>query len=327
MDGEGVCAVVETVFIWRAVNYFIDKLCCGGGGRCCGGCGGCGGHHGSNQAPPAQAPPSMPPYGPPSGGYAPYGQPPYGQPPYGQPPYGYPPYGQPAYGYPPYGQPPQGQAPYPPPPGQNAPGGPAKDSEKILGNSNVHEFDDNNKNAQNPHYKELRRQAQSEGSKMAHAFDASKKAYASGQGARAKQLSEEGHRHQAEMERLNAEARQWIFAANNADSPPDTLDLHGLYVKEALAKVEEAVQKAQQQNYPQLKLIVGKGIHSRDHVSHVKPAVQRLLSHYHLDAHVDPHNKGIVVVNLRGPMGGGSTDFTHAMARGASGNEHECIIM
>ena len=162
---------------------------------------------------------------------------------------------------------------------------------------------------------------------MAHAFDASKKAYASGQGARAKELSEEGHRHQAEMERLNTEARQWIFAANNADSPPDTLDLHGLYVKEALSKVEEAVQKAQQQNYPQLKLIVGKGIHSRDHVSHVKPAVQRLLSHYHLDAHVDPDNAGIVVVNLRGPPGGGSTDFTHAMARGASGNEHECLIM
>lgn len=283
----------------------------------------------------------MPPYGPPSGGYAPYGQPPYGHPPYGQPPYGYPPngqppygqppygqppYGQPPYGYPPYGQPPQGQAPYPPP-GQNAPGGPAKDSEKILGSANVHEFDDNNKNAQNPHYKELRRQAQSEGSKMAHAFDASKKAYASGQGARAKELSEEGHRHQAEMERLNTEARQWIFAANNADSPPDTLDLHGLYVKEALSKVEEAVQQAQQQNYPQLKLIVGKGIHSRDHVSHVKPAVQRLLSHYHLDAHVDPDNAGIVVVNLRGPPGGGSTDFTHAMARGASGSEHECLIM
>ena len=80
------------------------------------------------------------------------------------------------------------------------------------------------------------------------------------------------------MERLNTEARQWIFAANNADSPPDTLDLHGLYVKEALIKVEEAIQKAQAQNYTELKLIVGKGLHSKDHVAHIKPAVERLLS-------------------------------------------------
>lgn len=115
---------------------------------------------------------------------------------------------------------------------------------------------------------------------MAKAFDASKRAYASGDHARAKQLSDEGHQHQVQMEQLNAEARQWIFAANNADSPPDTVDLHGLYVKEALVKAEEAVQKAQALQCPQLKLIVGKGLHSRDHVTHIKPAVERLVKQY-----------------------------------------------
>ena len=233
-------------------------------------------------------------------------------------------------------------------PAYSAPGGPAANSAQILGaNANIHDFDDNNKNAQNPHYKALRSKAQSEGDKMAHCFEQSQQVYARGDGAGAKKLSQEGHQHKAAMERLNTEARQWIFAANNADSPPDTLDLHGLYVKEALIKVEEAIQKAQAQNYTELKLIVGKGLHSKDHVAHIKPAVERLLSRcvgnpsskprlalltaysnrYHLDAHVDKHNAGIVVVNLAGPKGGGSLDFTRDIARHATGNDQECVVM
>lgn len=46
---------------------------------------------------------------------------------------------------------------------------------------------------------------------MAHCFDQSHQAYEGGDGARAKQLSEEGKRHKAEMERLNKEASDWIY--------------------------------------------------------------------------------------------------------------------
>lgn len=46
---------------------------------------------------------------------------------------------------------------------------------------------------------------------MARAFDESQKAYKGGDGARAKQLSEEGKRHKAEMERLNRQAADWIY--------------------------------------------------------------------------------------------------------------------
>ncbi|WFD20152.1 hypothetical protein MCAP1_002396 [Malassezia caprae] len=229
--------------------------------------------------------------------------------------------------YPPngYAGQPGGPAPYPQgfQPGNEAPGGPAANSAQILGTTDIHLFDDNNKNAQNPHYKELRNKARSEGDKMANAFEASKQAYANGDGARAKELSNEGNMHKQNMEQLNTEARMWIFAANNADSPPDTVDLHGLYVKEALAKTEEAVQKAQAQNFPQLKLIVGKGIHSRDHVSHIKPAVEDLLRKYNLDAHVDEHNAGIVIVNLQGPPGGGQSNFTRDIAQQATGDEQQ----
>lgn len=213
-----------------------------------------------------------------------------------------------------------------PGPGNEAPGGPSANSEQILGTDDIHRFDDNNVNAQNPQYKDLRDKARSEGDMMANAFRASKKAYAQGDGARAKQLSDEGNMHKRNMEQLNAEACMWIFAANNADSPPDTVDLHGLYVKEALAKTEEAIQKAQSQNYPQLKLIVGKGIHSRDHVAHIKPAVEDLLRKYGIAAHVDKQNEGIVIVDLSGSSGDGSAPFTHDIAQQATGNKQEVCI-
>lgn len=46
---------------------------------------------------------------------------------------------------------------------------------------------------------------------MGRAFDESKRAYESGDGARAKQLSEEGKRHKVEMENLNKQASDLIY--------------------------------------------------------------------------------------------------------------------
>lgn len=46
---------------------------------------------------------------------------------------------------------------------------------------------------------------------MAQSFERSHQAYASGDRAGAKELSNEGKRHQQEMERLNREASEWIF--------------------------------------------------------------------------------------------------------------------
>lgn len=46
---------------------------------------------------------------------------------------------------------------------------------------------------------------------MARCFRESQEAYQSGNGAKAKELSNEGKRHKEEMERLNKEASNWIF--------------------------------------------------------------------------------------------------------------------
>jgi hypothetical protein len=68
-------------------------------------------------------------------------------------------------------------------------------------------------NQHDAHYMELRSRARQEGDAMARAFDESHAAYAAGDGARAHELSEQGKRHQHDMERLNGEASQWIFVS------------------------------------------------------------------------------------------------------------------
>ena len=65
----------------------------------------------------------------------------------------------------------------------------------------------NQVNQANPRYTELRARANEEGDVMAKASQESHEAYQGGDGALAKELSNKGKRHQAEMERAEAPAR------------------------------------------------------------------------------------------------------------------------
>lgn len=65
--------------------------------------------------------------------------------------------------------------------------------------------------------------------------------------------------------------------ANNLDSPPGTIDLHGLYVREAIERTEKAIADAQRKGDREMRVIVGKGIHSQGHVAKIKPAVEDLM--------------------------------------------------
>ena len=67
------------------------------------------------------------------------------------------------------------------------------------------------------------------------------------------------------------------LSENNTSSPQDTIDLHGLYVKEALERTELAIQQAQSAGQSELRIIVGKGIHSQGHVAKIKPAVEEMM--------------------------------------------------
>jgi DNA-nicking Smr family endonuclease len=158
--------------------------------------------------------------------------------------------------------------------------------------------DQNQGNQQNEHYTSLRAKANQEGDAMAKCFQQSHEAYSRREGALAKELSEKGKKHERTMEALNAEASAWIFRENNSDSKPGELDLHGLYVKEAISYSDKAIKEARQRGDSQIRLIVGKGLHSNGHVAKIKPALEDLMKQLNLPVEVDPQNTGVLIVQL-----------------------------
>ncbi|CAE6502120.1 unnamed protein product [Rhizoctonia solani] len=150
---------------------------------------------------------------------------------------------------------------------------------------------------QHPHYEQLRTRARLAGDSMSKSFEDAKKAYSSGERAKAKQLAEAGKRYQAEMHRLNAEASQWVHEQLNSGDK-DGVDLHGLYVKEAVKKAEAAIRAAQNRGDEELRIIVGRGSHSEGQMAKIKPAIEELISKKHLDSWTDPRNAGVLIVQF-----------------------------
>jgi hypothetical protein len=68
-------------------------------------------------------------------------------------------------------------------------------------------------NQHDEHYVSLRSRANQEGDQMVRCFNESHEAYARKDGARAKELSNQGKEHKRNMEEFNAQASDWIFAS------------------------------------------------------------------------------------------------------------------
>ncbi|KAF9478631.1 Smr-domain-containing protein [Pholiota conissans] len=175
--------------------------------------------------------------------------------------------------------------------------------------------DANQVNQSNEHYVSLRAQANEHGDQMAKAFRESHEAYARGDGALAKQLSNEGKEHQRKMEQLNKQ-----------DSKPGEIDLHGLYVKEAISRADDAIQRAKHNGEAQINFIVGKGLHSSGGVAKIKPAIEELIQKYQLTAQLDPTNAGVLIVYLQAAPGQRSIGADE-ISRRIERNEESCTIM
>ncbi|KAL2156498.1 hypothetical protein VTH82DRAFT_1243 [Thermothelomyces myriococcoides] len=126
-------------------------------------------------------------------------------------------------------------------------------------------------------------------------------AYERGDGARAKELSEEGKRHQRKQAEYNKQASEFIFRENNAPDrvAEDTIDLHGQFVEEAEEILEQRIRHAQATGQTHLHVIVGKGNHSRNHVQKLKPRVEQLCRELGLD-YATEENEGRIYVDLTG---------------------------
>ncbi|KAJ6499391.1 hypothetical protein C8R45DRAFT_982265 [Mycena sanguinolenta] len=187
-----------------------------------------------------------------------------------------------------------------------------------------HHSDQNQINQHDAHYMRLRADANVEGDSMARCFAESHEAYARGDGAGAKQLSNEGKEHQAKMNALNKEASDWIFIENNKDSQPGEIDLHGLYVKEAIEHTDRALQEAKNRGDSEIHLIVGKGLHSTGHIAKIKPAIEELMQKHQLFAELDPQNAGVLICKLDSEQGGVGSD---EIARRLQREDEGCTIM
>ncbi|KAJ5806644.1 uncharacterized protein N7503_004246 [Penicillium pulvis] len=150
-------------------------------------------------------------------------------------------------------------------------------------------------------YDRLRDLARQEASKRGACFQKSQDAYSSGDGAGAKQYSEEGKAHGRKMEDYNRQASEFIFKENNASGrvPADTIDLHGQFVEEAEEILEERIKYAKAHGQTHLHVIVGKGNHSVGHIQKIKPRVEKVCDELGLQ-HVIEENSGRIYVNLTG---------------------------
>ncbi|CAN6641690.1 hypothetical protein TRVA0_018S02696 [Trichomonascus vanleenenianus] len=155
-------------------------------------------------------------------------------------------------------------------------------------------------------YKRLRDLAQKEHERRGHLVEQSKQCYQNGDGEEAKRLSNEAKKHGDKMDEYNRQAAEYAFRENNADSHEDEIDLHGLYVKEAIEILETRISACKSRGDSHLDVIVGKGLHS-EHGAKIKPAVQQLCQKNHFKYAIDKHNAGVIVIDFTGS--GGEVDW------------------
>ena len=132
-------------------------------------------------------------------------------------------------------------------------------------------------------------------------FEAASTAYKRGRGAEAKRLAQEGHRVDAEYKTARSTAAQAIFASKNAGLDASEIDLHGLYVEEALEIVKARLDGIDARRHGEtnrgLRIITGAGHHSDGGRARIRPAVEALLRERHYEYQVD--GPGAFVITSR----------------------------
>jgi DNA-nicking Smr family endonuclease len=150
----------------------------------------------------------------------------------------------------------------------------------------------------------LRAEAQEQAEKRGKCFSESQAAFQSGDKAKAKELSEQGKAAGQKMEELNKEAAQVILRYRNDGHPDTYLDLHGLYLEEAVAAFHqrlELLQKKKSDEEVIFEVIPGAGNHSKNKAI-IKPKIIEELQVRKL--RFEEKNAGTLLVYLPPASGG-----------------------
>ncbi|KAA8894467.1 hypothetical protein FN846DRAFT_973855 [Sphaerosporella brunnea] len=180
-----------------------------------------------------------------------------------------------------------------------------------------------------PTAEDLRAQAIAAGDLRRRYSEQSQAAYRAGRGQEAKRLSELAKAQWAEAERLNSLAADLAFGNYNPSYPStltstrhgggwallswlgwgkvegqktkglERLDLHGLYVAEAITRVEAHMRACKEYGVERTMLITGRGNRSVDGVAKIKPSVEKWLQERQAGFRVvKGSNDGAVTVEL-----------------------------
>ena len=116
-----------------------------------------------------------------------------------------------------------------------------------------------------------------------------------GNRARRHVLLDAAHSKRREFERLKAERARRTFEKRNSGYGLDQIDLHGLYLHDAVTACQERLSKAISSNVREVTIITGAGHHSSHGHAKIKPAVEELLARYKLSYTFLPGEGGFVV--------------------------------
>ncbi|KAI9442246.1 hypothetical protein H4582DRAFT_1809350 [Lactarius indigo] len=144
----------------------------------------------------------------------------------------------------------------------------------------------------------LREKARHSGREMTEAYTRAKSAQRMGDRWAAQEHRRRGDAHKSVMEELDKRAAKIIFRENNKDRNDGMIDLHRLYVAEAVRFAKEQLRSARSKRDDVVCFIVGKGLHSDAGGAKIRPALEDLCTEYGLDHSLDPNNAGVLIVRL-----------------------------
>jgi DNA-nicking Smr family endonuclease len=103
------------------------------------------------------------------------------------------------------------------------------------------------------------------------------------------------------LREYNERAAHHIFKSKNPSYPSDLsqIDLHGLFVNEALVRTAEHLGACRKKRIARTTIITGKGNRSRDGEAKIKPAVEAFLKRESgITTGVDRRNEGCLLIEF-----------------------------
>lgn len=98
--------------------------------------------------------------------------------------------------------------------------------------------------------------------------------------------------------KLHGSAARRHFRARNLANRDGTIDVHGLFIVEAVKKVETALEAAILNGRKELRVIVGRGLHSQDRRPKLRPAIMGEMQKHSIPCRIQADNPGVLILTV-----------------------------